>query len=105
MKIFKKKFIVWTLIIIAAGGGYWIYSSSKQSATAPQYVTAKAAKGTLVVSVTGSGQISASNQVNVQAKVSGTISKIYAVNNQRVKTGDLLFSLDTTDDERAVRNA
>ena len=92
-------------VILITGGGYWYWSSVHNASQPPQYVTAKVERGTLAVSVTGSGQVSASNQINVQPQISGTIVAIPFKNNQKVTVGDILFSLDTTNDKRAVQKA
>ncbi len=94
------------IAIVVLGGGYYGYTKIKGTATVtPQYVTAKVARGTLVVSVTGSGQMTDSNQTNIQAQASGNVTAIHATNNQKVSAGQLLFEFDTTNDDRAVRNA
>lgn len=104
-KIFKNRPLFAFFVILIVVAGYFGYRSlAGNSTVAPQYVTAKVQRGTLVVSVTGSGQIAASNQINVQPKVAGTVVKIPVANNQPVKAGDILIKLDTTDNERAVRN-
>ncbi len=104
-KLFKNKLFLTVFGIVVIGGGYLLIKGSGSGALNPQYVTAKAEKGTLVVSVTGSGQISVSNQTNIQAQGSGLVKQIAVVNNQKVRAGDLLVRLDTTNDDRAVRNA
>lgn len=105
LKLFKSKLFLWILGLVVVGGGYLIIHGSGSSTSVLQYATSKAAKGTLVVSVTGSGQISVSNQTNIQAQNSGLVRQILVNNNQKVKAGDLLVRLDTINDERAVRNA
>ncbi len=103
---FKRKIVLAILAIIVIGGGYYVYGAFTGSGTvAPQYVTKPATLGTLVVSVTGSGQVTDSNQTNIQAKASGNIVSIPVVNNQKVYAGQVLFTLDTTNEDRAVRNA
>ena len=103
---FKKKSVIAVIVIVVIGGGYYAYGKIKGSATvAPQYVTAKATKGALVVSVTGSGQMTDSNQTNITAQGSGNVVNINVINNQKVAKGQLLFGLDTTNDDRSVRNA
>ncbi len=106
MKLFKNKFALTVIIIVVAVGGYYIYNAMKGGGTVvPQYVTKTVQKGTLVVSVSGSGQMTDSNQTNIQAQGSGNVVAINVVNNQKVSSGELLFKLDTTNDDRAVRNA
>ena len=104
-KAVAHKFITFIILLVVIGGGYYEYKNITGSVVTTQYVTSAAQKGTLVVSVSGSGQVSASNQTNVQAQVSGTVASIPVSNNQSVKAGQALIILDTTNDERAVRNA
>lgn len=103
--IIRHKVITGIVLVLVLGGGYFFVFSNNNVTSVPHYVTAKAERGTLVVSITGSGQISTSNQVSVQAKVSGTVVAIPVVNNQEITAGDVLVKLDTTNDERTVRNA
>ncbi len=105
-KLFKSKRFWVVAIIVVLVVGYFVYRSLTGSVTtATQYVTAKAANGTLVVSVAGSGQVAALNQTNIQPQISGQVLHIPVVNNQSVKAGDLLVELDPTNDQRSVRNA
>ncbi len=97
--------VVTGIIAVFLFGGYFLFFPSKSATPATRYITAKAEKGTLVISVTGSGQISALNEVSVQAKISGTVLSIPVANSQKINAGDILVKLDPTDDERAVRNA
>ena len=104
-KAMAHKFIAFVILVVVVGGGYYEYKHLTAGTVTIQYVTQAAQKGTLVVSVSGSGQVSASNQTNIQAQVSGTVASIPVSNNQNVKAGQVLIVLDTTNDERAVRNA
>ncbi len=104
-KIINHKILSFFIAIVIFGGGYYFYGKLTTTAVPPRYVLAQVQKGTLVSSVTGSGQVSASNQTNVQAQVSGVVSQILVANNQAVKKGQTLIRLDTINDERSVRNA
>ena len=59
----KHKFLAALLILAAAGGGYYFYRASTQGQAATRYVLAQVNKGTLVVSVSGTGQAAAADQV------------------------------------------
>ncbi len=54
-------------------------------------------KGTIVSSVSGTGQVSASNQIDVKGKVSGDITKIYVTAGQQIKSGDIIAEIDPRD--------
>jgi len=103
--ILKHKALVIVAVAVIVIGGYWYWSSRSSGTVAPQYTTAKVIRSTLVISVSGSGQVAASNQSSIQAQASGNVVAIPVVNNQHVAAGDLLVRLDTTNDERSVRNA
>ena len=70
-----------------------------------RYVTVVAEKGTIITSVSGSGQISASNQIDVKSKVSGDAVYVGIKNGQEVKSGTLLVQLDATDALKTIRDA
>lgn len=82
-----------------------MYSSLTSTSGETQYVTATAAKNTIIVAVTGSGQVSAPNQTDVKSKVSGDVVYVGAKNGDTVKTGQLIVQLDTADAQKSVRDA
>ncbi|MFA4817883.1 MAG: efflux RND transporter periplasmic adaptor subunit [Parcubacteria group bacterium] len=103
----KKSYLIITALVIIGGGYYW-YSQSKNSGSQIRYVTVAAEKGTLSVSVTGSGQAEAVNQVELKPVVAGDaidVVNVYVKNDQEVKKGDLVALLDPENAQNAVRNA
>lgn len=106
-KLFANKILLLVIAAILVGGGYYTYQYFKgTNSSQVQYITTKVTRGNLVVTVSGSGQVSASNQTNIQAQTSGgVISSILVQDNQKVSTGQVLIRLDPTNDERALRNA
>ena len=77
-KIFKKKIIIVLLIIIIVGG-YFGYKALSGKEEIADYATAAVKKGALIVSVSGSGQVSVSNQVDIKPKVSGDVMSVISV--------------------------
>jgi HlyD family secretion protein len=104
-KILASKLLLAITILILLGGGYWGYKAFFGASAAVRYVSAQVQKGTLIVSVSGSGQVSASNQVDIKPKVSGDVVYIGVKNGQEVKAGALIAQLDATDAQKAVRDA
>ncbi len=92
-------------ILVIAGGGYWTYGKLTSTAGETRYILAEVEKGTLIVSVTGSGQVSASNQLDVKPKVSGEIVYVPVKSGQTVKAGALIAQIDATAAQKAVRDA
>ncbi|MFA6494392.1 MAG: efflux RND transporter periplasmic adaptor subunit [Candidatus Paceibacterota bacterium] len=96
---------MWFVLIIVVIAGYYGFKKATDTSMQPRYVMAAVTKGTLISSVTGSGQVSASNQIDIKPKVSGDIVSISVKSGQTVKAGDIIARLDSTDAQKAVRDA
>ncbi len=101
----SHKFITGIIILALVGGGYYAYGKFFKTAAATRYVMATVEKGTLIISVSGSGQISASDQVDIKPKVSGDIIWLGIKASQEVKAGQALLNFDDTDAKKAVADA
>ena len=74
--------------------------------TTTQYALATVQQGTIVSSISGTGQVSASNQVDIKPKVTGTITYVTPLlPGAKIGAGTLLAQIDATDAAKAVRNA
>jgi RND family efflux transporter MFP subunit len=58
------------------------------------YQTDTAAKGTLIVTVTSSGNVSSANSAQVSTSTSGVVSKIFVKNGDQVNSGDAIAQVD-----------
>lgn len=102
----KNKKIIFGIVIIVLGvGGYFGYKAVKGSGNVTKYVLAPVEKGTIVVSVAGTGQVLSLDQVDIKSKVSGDITFSGIEDGKTVQKGALLIKIDTADAERAVRDA
>ncbi len=101
----RKKIIIVLIILALAGGGYYYYRETKDASTQIRYVLEKVRKGTLVVSVSGSGQVSALNQIDIKPDVSGKIVSVAKQNGDRVAVGEIIGNLDTADAQKTIRDA
>ena len=63
-------------VLAVLGAGYYAYGKFFSAGTPVKYVLAAVQKGTFISSVTGSGQVSASNQLDLKPKVSWDIDSI-----------------------------
>lgn len=87
----KKRILVTVIVIFSIlflgfknfGGGN----------TAPQYQTAQVQRGTLISSVTESGQVSTGNRVSVTTQASGIVANVYVKNGDSLKTGDKIADI------------
>ncbi len=102
-RINKKTSIgVVVLVLIIA---YFIYNAVSGSSSTPQYTLATARIGNIAQTISQSGQVSASNQTDIQSQVSGTIKSIYVSVGQNVKAGDLIATIDNSNALISLENA
>jgi HlyD family secretion protein len=94
--------IVLIIILII---GYSMYKKMTNTSAETRYVLSLVAKGTIISLVSGSGQVSASNQINITPSVSGTITGVYVSPGDQVRLGQTLFAIDSTTAQKAVRDA
>ncbi|MCX6758142.1 MAG: biotin/lipoyl-binding protein, partial [Candidatus Nealsonbacteria bacterium] len=104
-KIFAHKKISVLLIVALAIGGYYSYKALNPQKTAVSYTTAAAQIGTVIQSVSGTGQISASNKIDLKAKTAGDVALVNVSSGQAVKQGDVLVKIDSSDATQAVKDA
>jgi HlyD family secretion protein len=89
----KKTLVaVVALVALAVAGGWW-WRSTEQAAT-PQYRTEPVERGDISAEVSANGTLNPVVLVNVGTQVSGTVKRIDADFNQRVKAGQVLAELD-----------
>src|SRR4030042_4127326 len=88
---FKKTSLIGKLVIIALliGTGWFGYTKlNSANSSAVQYQTSAAEKGTLVVAVSGSGQVASVNSGQATTQASGVVKKIYIKDGDQVTTCD-----------------
>ena len=106
----KHKWQAVIALILIAGGGYYyfVYKPDQASQAAPTFQTGTVKKADIRSAVTGSGQVYPREQVDLKPVVAGDAIEVLRVavkDDQEVKKGDLIAVLDTTDAEKAVRDA
>ncbi len=85
---------VWgSALILIAIAGYWVYHNN---ASKPDihYVTATVAKTTLVSALSGTGQVSSENKIDLKSEISGTVVAVPVVVGQQVKMGQTIAQFD-----------
>lgn len=90
----KRGFMKWVWIGLALLVVLLLLARCFAPKPPPSYVTAPVTKGDLTVTVSATGNLAPTNQVNVGSQVSGLIQKVYVRNNDRVKQGQPLAQLD-----------
>lgn len=100
-----KKITAIICLLVITAGGYFGYKNFVSEESETEYATAPVRKGTLTVSVSGSGQVTVSDQIEVKPKIAGDIIYINAEAGQEIKAGSLIAQLDTKDAEKALAEA
>ncbi len=103
--ILGHKIISLVIFLIIITGGYLGYQKTKTTEDSVKYTTAPVEYGMLINSITGTGQVSASNQVDINPKVSGDIVFLNVKSGQEVKKGDLIAQVDARDAASTVNEA
>lgn len=88
----KKKIAILLVILGLAWFGYSRYLASKSDSV--QFQTSIVQRGTLVISVSASGQVVAANSAPVTTKVSGVVQKVYVKDGDTVRTGQSLLYIE-----------
>lgn len=114
MKHLFKKGVIWArkhkiysgiIIITVLVGVYFGYTSFASNTVQTRYVLAEVRRGTITVSVSGSGQVSASNQVDIKTKASGETLFVPIIAGKYVNAGAVIAQLDSHDAQKSVRDA
>ena len=88
-KLLKKKSVIAVIVIAAAVGGYYIYKNATKTPMTTRYVTAAATTGTVSVSVSGTGQVASTNQVDIKPQVSGQLLSLPIKVGQKVASAQV----------------
>lgn len=86
----KRAAIVAVIVILIGYFGYTRYVAGTKK---PTYQTAQAQKGTLVTTVSASGQILSTNIINISTSASGVVSDVYVKNGDKVNAGDRIAQI------------
>ena len=84
---------------------YWIVKAANPASASTTYVVGQATTGTIVSTVTGTGQVSTSSNLAITPQNSGAITDIRVKPGDKVSKGTTLFVIDTTNAEKSVRDA
>ena len=89
-----KRWLIVALLVIAGAAGAVAWKETKAS-NSTQYLTQRVQRGDLIVTVTATGALEPTNQVDVGSELSGIIKTVEVDYNDRVIVGQILARLDT----------
>ncbi len=102
----RAKQVLWLLLLaaLALGIGWYLWQRAAQP-VAMSYDTSPATTSDLVITVTATGKIQPTTQVDVSSEMSGIIRRVTVDSNSQVKKGDVLAELDTVRVEAQLARA
>lgn len=103
--VFTHKIISIIILIIILVIGYWGYKKIFSNNTETRYVTTTVQQGTIISSITASGQVEASNQIDIKSSVSEEITYVGVKSGDKVQKGKTLFSLNSKEAQKSIRDA
>ncbi len=102
--IVSHKIISGILLVIIASVCLWSGTINKDQ-NIVKYVVSLANKGTLITSVSGTGQVSSSNEITINSKASGEITYLEVLAGQEVEEGKLLLKINSSEAEQSIKDA
>ena len=95
------------LVVLAAGGGYWLSRAGSSSSTAatPTYRTVAAALGTIRESISASGTVAPAQQESLNFPVSGKVTAVDVAQGDAVKAGQVLATVDSAQAQATLAQA
>ena len=100
-----KKSKILIILLILGVGGYFAYDKFfKAKDEKVEFITKKAKKGSFSKKVDATGEIFATELVDVGAQVSGQIKKLYVKLGDQVKKGDMIASIDSSTQQNSIDN-
>ncbi|MEK7168821.1 MAG: efflux RND transporter periplasmic adaptor subunit [Patescibacteria group bacterium] len=88
----KKHWKITTILLLLVVGGMW-YVISKNTTAKITYQTAKIEKGTLVSSISASGNVLTTNTLSISTEASGVVKKVYVKDGDKVYAGQKLAEI------------
>lgn len=103
--VLSHKIISVAIALVLLGGGYWAYAQLTDTSGKTRYVISAVKKGTIVVAVSGTGQVSAQDQIELKPKASGEIVYLGAKTGDYVNAGQLILQVDSRNAEIDLKTA
>ncbi len=103
--IFAHRILSLVILVVVLFIGNLVYGKITSTAGDTRYLTSKVERGAIVSTVSGTGQVSASNKIDIKPKVSGEVLYLAVENGQKVESGALIVRLDAIDAQKNVRDA
>ena len=101
----QHKIISAIILLVALGGIYWTYGKITDTSGETRYVISAVEKGTIVSVISGTGQVSAANQLDITSKVSGDLLYLGVTSGQKIWAGTLIAQIEAQDAQDSLETA
>ncbi len=90
----RVRLLFWLLLVVGIGAS-WLYLRTGGERGTTRYLTEPATEGPLLVTVSATGNLQPTNQVEVGSELSGLVERVLVDDNDQVTQGQELARLDT----------
>lgn len=101
----KRRWVWLIILLLAVAGGILLLRLSDQKTTAPRFRTETVVTGPLVVTVSATGKLQPTNQVEVGSELSGIVEQVFVDVNGQVSKGQILARLDLSKLQDAIERS
>jgi HlyD family secretion protein len=101
----KHKILSGIILILMIVGGFGLNKHFKSTTSQTSYVLSSVEKGSIISSVSGTGQVSDLDEKSVKSEVSADVAYLGVAKGETVSKGQLLLKLDTTNALDAIDTA
>src|SRR3989344_51000 len=103
--VVRHKIVAGFFVLAIGGVGYWTYHALISTNGSVSYVLGRVQRGTIVASVSASGQVSTSNQIDIKPKASGDVTWVGIKAGDTIHAGQALAYIDATAAKQTIADA
>lgn len=97
-RLFSNRLRAIIVLIVLAGLGIFLYKTFGKKKTVVQIQTQKVERGTIISTVSASGQMLTANIVNLSTQAKGLVKKVYAKDGDKVYAGQKIAEIELDKD-------
>jgi HlyD family secretion protein len=101
----KHKIKTFSALIVVLFIGYFTYTNLDITEGETRYILSSVTKGTINTTISGTGQVSVLEKIDIKTETSGDLVYLNIQKDQEVKAGTLLAKINSRDAEKAVWSA
>ena len=103
--IAHKAWATIVVLMLVVGGYESVANAQSSGSTVTKYAVAAVTQGTIIDTVSGTGQVGTSNQVELTSSVSGNLTSLPVIEGQSVTAGQVIATIDSSQAALDLQNA